>query len=148
MFELPADLPIERPVSAIIERDCIKFNADHFGLPEIALKAIRKTENGNACTFSRNSDGSVDLGPMQINTIHFGDIQRLYPNINVVDIACKPCLNITISAWILDTRLKEVKDDIWLAVGNYHSKTPRHRLNYLTRIEENVNSILKDEGSK
>lgn len=141
MFELPPDMPPAYPLDKTVEQRCIDFNAQHFGIPTIALEAIRRVENGQVCTISMNSNDTADLGPMQINTIHLPDIQRHYPDIDFTDVACKPCLNITIGSWILSQRVKEVKGDIWLAVGNYHSKTPHIRLRYLSKIESAVEEL-------
>lgn len=148
VFDLPPDMPPAYPLEQTVEQRCIDFNVKHFGIPKIALEAIRRVENGNVCTVSENTNGTADLGPMQINTIHLPSIKEHYPDINFTDVACKPCLNITIGSWILSQRLEETGGDIWLAVGNYHSKTPHVRLRYLNKIEEAVQHIYKEKESK
>lgn len=148
VFDLPPDMPPAYPLDRTVEQRCIEFNADHFGIPTIALEAIRRVEGGQVCTVSQNTNGTADLGPMQINTIHLPAIKDHYPDISFTDVACKPCLNITISSWILSQRLEEVNGDLWLAVGNYHSKTPHVRLRYLNRIEDAVDRIHKERSSK
>lgn len=145
MIDLPPDLPVAYPLEPAMEQQCITLNSRHFGVPELALKAIRKVENGLVCTVSHNTNGTVDLGPMQINSIHLPAIQNHYPDISYEDVACKPCLNITIGSWLLSQRLQEVDGDIWLAVGNYHSKTPHVRQRYLNKIEDAVEDILKKQ---
>ncbi len=148
MFELPPDLPPAYPLEYAVEQKCINFNSEHFGIPPIALEAIRRVENGKVCAVSKNTNDTADLGPMQINTIHLPSIKEQYPDIDFTDVACKPCLNITIGSWILSQRLKEVEGDVWLAVGNYHSKTPHVRLRYLSKIEKAVNEIKKEKTAE
>tara|TARA_Y100001936_G_C15610376_1_gene426350 strand:- start:56 stop:505 length:450 start_codon:yes stop_codon:yes gene_type:complete len=146
VFELPPDMPPAYPLEEVVEQSCISFNSEHFGIPDIALEAIRRVENGKVCGVNSNTNGTADLGPMQINTIHLPDIQSHYPDIDFSDVACKPCLNITISSWILSQRLNEVDGDLWLAVGNYHSKTPHVRLRYLKKIEKAVENIKRERS--
>jgi hypothetical protein len=145
VFDLPPNMPDAYPLDTATEQKCIHFNATHFDLPKLPLKAIRKVENGGVCTVSVNSNGTYDLGPMQINTIHMPDILNHYPSITLEDVACKPCLNITIGSWILKSRINEADGDVWLGVGNYHSKTPKVRKRYLDKIVKAVESILKEQ---
>jgi hypothetical protein len=148
VFDLPPDMPDAYPLETYIEQKCISFNSDYFKVPELTLKAIRKVENGQVCTVSTNTNGTYDLGPMQINTIHLPDIQKHYPSIDFKDVACKPCLNITIGTWLLSQRIKEADGNVWLGVGNYHSKTPLIRKRYLDKIEGAVEVILEKEKEK
>jgi len=143
MFELLLDLPEPVAPSEYVVERCIKFNSDHFGVPELAIRAILDVEGGKVCTVSKNSNGSFDLGLMQINTINLGYIQDEYPQVTPSDIACKPCLNITIGAWILSKRINETKD-IWKGIGHYHSKTPKYRDRYLKKISDAVSSIVEE----
>ena len=149
MFDLPPDMPPAYAVDDAVIQQCISFNANHFELPELALRSIRKVEGGKACTVSKNTNNTADLGIMQINTIHLPSIQKHYSSITAEDLACKPCLNITVASWILKQRLEEANGDVWLAVGNYHSKTPKVRMRYLKKIKKAIASILKErKGSK
>jgi hypothetical protein len=145
MFDLPIDLPKPTQAPPAIVEECIRFNSQHFGIPELALEAILDVEGGKMCTVSKNSNGSYDLGLMQINTINFSKIQKNYPDVTAKDIACKPCLNITLGAWLLSHRIKETKD-IWTGVGNYHSKTPKYRTIYLKRISSAISRIIKKKS--
>lgn len=145
MFDLPPNIP--EPVSAPMEtvNQCVGFVSDYFNVPDIAIRAIMAVENGKMCTMSKNSNGSYDMGIMQINTIHYPSIIAEYPSLSVKDIACKPCLNITLGAWILSKRIKET-DDLWRGVGNYHSRTPKYHKKYLEKIEKSVKKLTMNNN--
>ncbi|MCF2901844.1 lytic transglycosylase domain-containing protein [Pseudoalteromonas sp. OFAV1] len=142
MIELPPDIPNPEPTPVEIIENCVKFNSQHFGVPELAIKAILDVEGGKMCTVSKNSNGSYDLGPMQINTIHMSSIKEQYPEATIKDIACRPCLNITLGTWILSKRINEV-DDIWKGIGNYHSKTPKYHDKYLEKITSSITTLTR-----
>lgn len=148
MLELPPDIPDPMPVPQHVAEECISFNSQHFGVPELAIRAILDVENGKMCTVSKNSNGSYDLGPMQINTINLSYIQNYYPEATLQDIACKPCLNITIGSWLLSQRIEETQD-IWKGIGHYHSRTPKYRDRYLKKISSAITKLtakIKKEG--
>lgn len=145
MFEALLDLPQPtEPPSHVVEQ-CIQFNSSHFGVPELAIRAILDVEGGKMCTVSKNTNGSYDLGLMQINTINLSYIQEEYPRVTASDIACKPCLNITIGTWILSKRISETQD-IWKGIGHYHSRTPKFRDRYLKKISDAVSNIVEDKA--
>lgn len=123
----------ETPIPLNVLNECISQSSQAFGIQPIMLKTIIAVEGGQAGTASRNTDGSYDMGVMQVNTIHLNDIQREL-GFTWKDLIFNPCKNIHAGAWILSQRLKEEPDRPWLAVGNYHSKTPGKRVAYLKKI--------------
>ena len=55
---------------------CIIETANRFNLPKSLLIAILKIENGEIGKIKKNTNGSFDIGPMQINSIwlsHFSE---------------------------------------------------------------------------
>ncbi|WP_052331243.1 lytic transglycosylase domain-containing protein [Vibrio parahaemolyticus] len=145
MFELPPNLPPVKPVSESVIEQCVSYSSQYFRINSNVIKAIILVEGGKSGTMSRNSNGTYDMGVMQINTIHLPDIQRKYPTVTWRDVAYDPCVNIGIGTWILSKRLKET-NDYWVGVGNYHSKTPKYRNRYLKKIYEAYNGLLKRKG--
>ncbi|MBD8089278.1 lytic transglycosylase domain-containing protein [Pseudomonas fluorescens] len=123
----------ETPIPLNVLNQCISQSSQAFGIQPIMLKTIIAVEGGQAGTASRNTDGSYDMGVMQVNTIHLNDIQREL-GYTWKDLIFNPCKNIQAGAWILSKRLKEEPSRPWLAVGNYHSKTPGKRVVYLKKI--------------
>lgn len=123
----------ETPVPLPVINQCVTHASQAFAIQPIMLKTIIAVEGGQIGTASRNTDGSYDMGVMQVNTIHLQDIQR---NLGYTwqDLIFNPCKNIHAGAWILSQRIKEEPTKPWLAVGNYHSKTPGKRVAYLKKI--------------
>lgn len=144
MFELPDDLP--RPVkpSDKVINTCVNAASRHFSIHPAVIKSIIAVEGGKIGTMSRNSNGTYDMGIMQINTIHLPDIKRKFPSIGWREVAYKPCVNIGIGSWILSQRMKETSN-YWKGVGNYHSKTPKFRKIYLKKIYK---AYKKEIGAK
>lgn len=112
---------------------CVNAASRHFRINKMVIDSIIDVEGGKIGTVSKNSNGSFDLGIMQINTIHLSNIKKHFPTVDATDLVYKPCINIAIGTWILSERLKET-DSFWIGVGNYHSKTPKYRTRYLQKI--------------
>jgi hypothetical protein len=128
-----ADLPPEQPVSMTQLNYCVNSAVKtHEGVTPLMLKTIIAVEGGQIGTIRKNTDRSLDLGPMQINTIHLKDIARDL-GYSARDVLADPCKNINVGAWLLARHLKNGKGNYWLAMGNYHSKTASVRAVYLRK---------------
>lgn len=105
---------------------CMVLAAQFYGLPPRVLPAIQAVEGGRVRMVSQNTDGSADLGVMQINTRWvpaFAALTKL-PQAEVRNrLINEPCFNIAAGAAIMRTYLNETHNDLMLAVGNYHSHT-------------------------
>nr|WP_229650316.1 lytic transglycosylase domain-containing protein [Vibrio splendidus]MCC4882976.1 lytic transglycosylase domain-containing protein [Vibrio splendidus] len=145
MFELPPNLPPPKEVSESVIERCVSYSANHFDINKNVIKSIVLVEGGKAGTMSRNSNGTYDMGIMQINTIHLPDIKKKYPTVTWKDVAYDPCINIGIGSWILSQRLKEASS-YWVGVGNYHSKTPKFRNRYLKKIYAAYRGVVSRNG--
>jgi hypothetical protein len=125
----------EVPVSMQVIDQCVNQSSKSYSLTPVMLKTIIAVEGGKVGTVSPNSNGSYDLGVMQVNTLHLPDIKSNL-GYDWKDLVFDPCKNIQAGSWILSQRLSEVPGKPWLAVGNYHSKTPELRTKYLRKIAE------------
>lgn len=103
---------------------------------EMTLLAIRQQEGGWVGAQVRNDNGSVDLGPMQVNSwwvariatkIGRGgeDVRRWLQH--------DPCFNVDAARWIFLTALHDTKD-FWRAVGAYHSPTRWRQIRYARSV--------------
>lgn len=110
-----------------------------YGVNPYLLGAIAKQEsNFNANAVRKNTNGSKDIGVMQINSIWLPTLakygiteQQLYD----------PCVNIAVGAWILRQQ-QEKYGNTWEAVGAYHSKTPSHKWKYADQVSGKLKKIL------
>lgn len=107
---------------------------------EQTLRALRRQEGGWIGAEVRNVDGSVDLGPMQVNSWWVPRIARLIgrsePQVKSW-LRDDPCFNVDASRWIFLSALHD-SGDFWKAVGIYHSPSPLRQVRY----SRSVASIL------
>ncbi len=142
MLDLPPVLPADYPAPAALVETCTAQAAEHFKLPVLVVRAVAKVEGGKVGTVSRNKNGSVDLGIMQINSIHLPMLQKKF-GVTWRDLAYKPCVNIGIGAWILAREIREAPD-FWTGVGNYHSRTPKFHNRYKGLVARAYERLLSD----
>lgn len=136
--------PSEAAVSERMVDACIVRSAKVQGIPPVVLKAIRQQEGGMVGMANRNSDGSYDLGVMQLNTINLESIQRNFRSVTLEKLIFEPCINIYIASWFLKSKINEVGGDLWRGVGNYHSKTPSHHNRYLKQVKSRVRKLINE----
>ncbi|EGK6862152.1 lytic transglycosylase domain-containing protein [Salmonella enterica subsp. enterica serovar Amager] len=125
---------------------CVQAAAHRYNLPVKLILAVIKAEGGKNGLVKHNKNGSVDLGIMQINSIHLGTLKKF--GIGYNDILFRTCTNIEVGTWILRRQFSDVTDyrdseQWWRAVGNYHSHTPRHNLAYQKKVWLHL-SILQE----
>ena len=103
------------------------------------LAAIAKTEsNFNANAVRQNTNGTRDIGVMQINSIHLPELAKYgVLESHLYD----PCTNITVGAWLLSRRQADY-GNTWEAVGTYHSKTPSYKWKYAEKVQGNLQQLL------
>ena len=116
---------------------CIMFVSAYYHLPPRVLPAIHAVEGGRIGMVSGNSDGSSDLGVMQINTRwiaplarHTGQSESLVRH----RLINEPCYNIAASGAIMRIYLNEEGGNLLRAVGDYHSHTPARNQVYQGKV--------------
>lgn len=128
--------------------ECVSTASATYGVPELVIRAVLKQEAGLVGTMSRNSNGSYDLGPMQINTVNLELISKKYPFLDWRHITYNPCINIMVGTWFLKEKIKNRGGVIWEGVGDYHSVTPSKRSVYLRSFLTHYNQLKKQYGLK
>lgn len=132
MFDIPPDLPQD-----YTEYTCMAIAARKQQLPEEILWAIRLQEQGSRGTVSQNTDGSYDVGVMQINSIHFKEFQQKW-GIKPSWLVHSNCISILAAAFILRREIDRA-GSFWAGVGAYNSRTPS--LNY--KYREKIMAIIR-----
>ncbi|MCF8495195.1 MAG: lytic transglycosylase domain-containing protein [Alphaproteobacteria bacterium] len=123
---------------------CLMLASQTYEVPPAVLVGIYKAEGGKVGQEVGNTNGSQDLGPMQINTIWMPELSKKW---GVSEKTAKkwvrddPCTNVGVAAWILRSHLDETQN-LSQAIAHYHSRTPLHGTKYKTKVI----SILKDNG--
>ena len=120
---------------------CITAAAKLYRLPPAVLVILLNVERGSLGRVSPNTNGTVDIGPIQVNEIWVPEIAAHW-NATISD-AYKAlrdnfCANVEAGAWILRRGLDEARDDFWEGVGYYHSHTPEHKSRYLRDVLREV----------
>lgn len=108
-------------IFAFSEHDeSFKEYGEHFGVPPLLLKNIAKVESSlNPNCINHNKNGTIDYGIMQINTVHFAELQRYgVSERNIMN----PKVNIMAGA-ILVKKLIDNNQINYDSIGKYHSKT-------------------------
>mgnify|MGYP001764662479 CR=1 FL=1 len=97
---------------------CWEEASTDYGIPVDVLKAVAKTESGfNPKALNKNTNGTYDIGLMQINSGHLGTLSR--HGIKEADLF-DPCTNIRVGAWLLADSFSR-RGATWDAVGAYNA---------------------------
>lgn len=110
---------------------CIEQTADRFNLPKNLLKAVLKVEGGDIGKVNDNTNGTYDIGPMQINSIWLPHFEEY---VTLDKIQNNGCINLQVGAWILRYNINNAGGNTWEGVGNYHSSTPNLHQNYVYKV--------------
>ncbi len=128
---------------------CIMMAAQTHDVPPALLVGIYKAEGGKVGQEVKNTNGSYDLGPMQINTIWMPELAKHW---GVSKEAARkmvrddPCTNVDVAAWILRRHLTKTRN-LSKALEYYHSKTPKFGKKYKKRVINLMkkNGLLKTD---
>jgi len=115
---------------------CVVAAARDYSLPLRALLSIQLTEGGRPGTLSKNTNGSVDHGPFQINTIW---ARRLAHDFGVTPamLTNDLCWSARAGAYILRHEINRANGDFWEGVGHYHSHTEKLKQAYIAAVYRN-----------
>ena len=115
---------------------CIFTAAQTYSVPPSVLLGILNVEGGRTGQAVGNTNGSYDLGPMQINTLWIPQLAR-YWNVNqrtaLKMVRDDACVNVGVGAWILRTKMNET-GSLYKGIAHYHSATPVHGQAYSRKV--------------
>lgn len=126
---------------------CVVAASNHYQVPPALLLSILKVEGGQVGKTSKNSNGSSDIGPMQVNSIHLPELAKY--GITFEQLKNDGCLNVHVGAYYIKKAelsktggAKNVSPkEFWQGVGNYHSKTPQYNARYAAKVAAAVNEL-------
>lgn len=114
------DLPARMPAT------CISEAARDYRLNPMILLAILKVEsNGRPGAIGKNTNGSVDIGPSQLNSNSWAPFFVNRFNIPVESLLNDMCQAVRAMAYAVRTEINAAGGNVWLGIGNYHVGTPR-----------------------
>ncbi len=123
--------------------------ASLYHLPPRVLPSIQAVEGGQPGVLHHNSDGTLDVGVMQINTRWLGPLSRYTgtpPTEVFLRLRDRPCYNIAASGAIMRTYLDEAHGNLLLAVGYYHSHTIELNLAYRRQVLNSARMLFMQPG--
>jgi hypothetical protein len=126
----------DAPTPATIE-GCIYAAAAVYREPPAVLLILLNVEGGTLGNISQNNNGTVDIGPMQVNQLWIPDLAahwRADQQATYVALRDNFCANVEAGAWILRQGLDQAHGDFWGGVGYYHSHDPVYGDSYLRSV--------------
>ena len=137
------DAPHEVGIAAgsadrVIE-SCLLAAASAHRVPPAVLVILLNVEGGKLGRVSANTNGTVDIGPMQVNEIWLQELSRHWrAPVGMTFLALRDnfCANAEAGAYILRKGLDEAHGDFWSGVGIYHSHDPGYKAAYLRKVFE------------
>lgn len=119
---------------------CVLAASSRHGVNPDLLTAILRVESGlRADPVRRNTNGSIDVGIAQINSVHFAELRQHgleWPHL------LQPCVGIHVAAWHLKKQVLR-HGNTWHAVGAYHSLTPQFNRVYQARVQQELRRMGK-----
>lgn len=128
---------------------CLMLAAQTYSVPPAVLVGIHQVEGGRPGQAVKNTNGTYDLGPMQINTIwipELADKWGVSNNTALQWVKNDPCTNMGVAAWILRGHMDRT-GNLSTAIAHYHSKTPKFGGPYKGKVISAMRSkgLIKDE---
>lgn len=112
---------------------CVVQAATDYSIPLRGFLSVMLQEGGRVGQQVRNTDGTYDHGPMQINTRWVRVLTEKF-NLNESQITNDFCMNIRAGAYILRYYINEADGNFWEGVGYYHSHTPHLKTGYISEV--------------
>jgi len=131
---------------------CLMLAAQTYSVPPAVLVGIYQVEGGKPGQAVGNTNGTYDLGPMQINTIwipELADKWGVSNNTALQWVKNDPCTNMGVAAWILRGHMDRT-GNLSTAIAHYHSKTPKFGTPYKGKVISAMRSkgLLKDDATR
>ncbi len=115
---------------------CIFAASQTYSVPAPVLLGILHVEGGRVGQAVRNTNGTHDLGPMQINTLWMPELARHWKVSEAHALKMvrdDACINIGVGAWILRKKMNDT-GSLYQGIAWYHSATPRHGHKYRDKV--------------
>ncbi|WP_150740629.1 MULTISPECIES: conjugal transfer protein TrbN [Pandoraea] len=103
-----------------------------FAIPVNAMLAVAEQEGGRPGIWMKNSNGTFDVGAMQLNTSYLRQLAGY--GIRAADVAAPGCYAYRLAAWRIRQHIVHDSGDFWTRVANYHSRTPIYNADYRQKI--------------
>lgn len=138
------DAPVRTGQTAITA-ECVDWSARHYGVPVQLVYGVLATEGGRVGHETTNHNGSVDIGPMQINSSWLPKLASF--GITREQLRDNGCVNAAVGTWILAGYMQGASAvdprDYWQHVGYYNSHTPYYNRKYAAKVFHQVTRMFR-----
>ena len=129
---------------------CLMLAAQTYSVPPAVMVGILQVEGGAIGQQVKNTNGSFDLGPMQINTVWVPELAEYWGVEQTTAakwIRDDACTNMGVAAWILRKHMNET-GSLSKAIAHYHSRTPSRGYSYKAKVIEAMrrNGLIKNSS--
>ncbi|WP_273206853.1 lytic transglycosylase domain-containing protein [Marinobacter subterrani] len=158
MFDVPPPptVPPETPVEMVRKLEqpsqltfgCLTRISQRYQVHPLILKLVASVEGGWSGAKIKNSNGTFDLGLMQINTIHLDTLSEY--GLTAPMIQNNDCINLGVSAWYIRTVTQDQAAagtvDYFRAIARYHSKNEPYITRYTNKLIEAYRDLIEEHG--
>lgn len=127
---------------------CAQTYADFYDVPVVIMAAVREQEGGWPGAEIKNRNGTVDLGLMQINSAWFepgNPVDLNARGITQERVRDNACLNVAISAWILNRYHHKMGYDWGRTLAAYNAGPGNWEagVDYAWQVSRRIDKITK-----
>lgn len=116
---------------------CLMSASKAYNVPSGVLLILLQVEGGSLGRVSRNTNATVDIGPMQVNSTWVPKVAQHWrsdPASTLDALRDSFCANIEAGTWVLRQSLDEAHGNLWEGVGLYHSHDAGYKADYLRKV--------------
>ncbi|KVN07252.1 transglycosylase SLT domain-containing protein [Burkholderia diffusa] len=136
--KIAATIALSCALHGFARADCLDDAATFQKVSVSLLRGIAQVESGmNPNAVNTNTNGTVDIGLMQINSTWLPTLAREGISRESLFDACT---NAYVGAWILSQNIRQLGAN-WNAIGAYNSASPDKRLAYARKVYDAIRTM-------
>lgn len=137
-LNLASTIALSCALCGVARADCLDDAAAFQHVSVSLMRGIAQVESGmNPNAVNTNTNGTVDIGLMQINSTWLPTLAREgITRENLFD----ACTNAYVGAWILSQNIRQLGPN-WNAIGAYNSASPDKRLAYARKVYDAIRTM-------
>ncbi|ONX01219.1 lytic transglycosylase domain-containing protein, partial [Burkholderia cenocepacia] len=135
---LVSTIALSCALCGVARADCLDDAAAFQHVSVSLMRGIAQVESGmNPNAVNTNTNGTVDIGLMQINSTWLPTLAREgITRESLFD----ACTNAYVGAWILSQNIRQLGPN-WNAIGAYNSASPDKRLAYARKVYDAIRTM-------
>ncbi|RQR46442.1 lytic transglycosylase [Burkholderia sp. Bp9140] len=136
--KIAATIALSCALHGLARADCLDDAATFQKVSVSLLRGIAQVESGmNPNAVNTNTNGTVDIGLMQINSTWLPTLAREgITRESLFD----ACTNAYVGAWILSQNIRQLGAN-WTAIGAYNAASPDKRLAYARKVYDAIRTM-------